>query len=146
MSIPYGAWVVLLVIGAQVVAWRLVFYRMGLQAEAIRAETRRSGEMIILGPSRANYQGWNGRFGVSKTMGTLALLDRRLLFKRPLSPDITIHLNGVADVSDTVTLGSRKITSETYVSLILRDESWIVFLVPNASKWIGAIHERLVPA
>ena len=138
--------VVALVIGIQALVWSLIFHRMRLQAEAIKTETRRSGEMIILGPVRANYQGWNGRFGVAKTAGTLALLDRRLLFKRPLGPDIVIPLADVSEVSDTVTLGSRKHTSEIYVSLKLRGESWVVFLVPNAGKWISAISDRLVPA
>lgn len=144
MVVQEIVWIVLLIVVSQVAVWSLLFYRMNRQAEAIRSETRRSGEMIILGPVRANYQGWNGRFGVTKTIGTLALMNRRLLFKRPLGPDITIHLTDVAEASDTLTLGSRQITSESYVSLKLQNGSWVVFMLPNARQWIDAIRERLV--
>ncbi|HEY3415142.1 MAG TPA: hypothetical protein VGM51_19075 [Armatimonadota bacterium] len=144
MDVPHIAFVLLLVIGSQVVVWSLIFYRMGRQKEAIRAESWRSGEKVILGPVRANYQGWNGRFGVSKSIGTLALLDHRILFKRPLGPDISIDLDWVAEVSDTVPLGTRTITSANYVSMRLANESSVVFLVPNGRQWIEAIRERLV--
>lgn len=146
MNVPHIVWVVVLVLGGQVLVWGLIFYRMGRQLEAIRTETWKSGEKIVLGPVRANYQGWNGRYGVSKTMGTLALLDRRILFKRPLGPDVIIGMGDIAEVSDTVALGSMKHTSDTYISLMLRDGSGVVFLAPNAKQWIDAIRERLVLA
>jgi hypothetical protein len=146
MNILNGVWIILLAIGSQAMVWSIIFYRIGLQAEAIKAEARRSGEMIILGPVRANYQGRNGRFVVAKTIGTLALLDRRLLFKRPIGRDVSIPLAGIAVVSDAVTSVSLKHNFGDYVSLDLRSGANVVFLVPDANRWISAIRERLVPA
>jgi hypothetical protein len=146
MNPPNIAWVVPLVIGAQVAPRSLIFYRMARPAESFRLETWRSGEMIILGPVRANCQGWNPRFGVSKTIGTLALLDRRLLFKRPFCPDITISLSEVAQVSDAITSASLKHRFWNYLSLAMRDGAEVVFLVTDRDRWIDAIRIRAAGA
>lgn len=131
------------ILGIQAIVWVLIFRRIRGQSRRLEEEARRMGETLVLGPERANYQGWVKRYGYSKTMGTLALTDRRLVFRRPIGRDISIPLSDVLSVSDTATLWKMRHTTRNYFALTLLDGTEVVFLIRNQDLWLDALRERL---
>lgn len=132
-------WIPLVVLGVQALVWTPIILRMRRNAERIREEARRAGERMLVGPEGAGYQGWVKRFGVARTMGTLALTDRRVWFKRPIGRDIVIPLAEIAGASDTATCGRLRHTNEHYLTLSLRDGAEVVFRVGSNRRWLEAL-------
>jgi len=135
--------VILLILGANVAVWSLAFVRLRVQSAHMLEEARRSGEQLVISPATANYQGWTRRFGMAKTIGRIALTDCRIIFKRFLGRDITIHLEDVAEVSDTAHLGRVGHAFGNYLSLKLRDQTEVLFLVGDQARWIAEIRSRI---
>lgn len=129
----------------QMAFWGVVLRRMAIQKAQFKPLAWRFGEKLILGPERADYQGWNRRYGLAKTMGILGLFDHRLVFKRPLGKDIVIPLSEIADAGDTVSLGRIRHSMGKYLSLKLNDGSEVVFIVHDQRRWIDAMRDRIVP-
>ncbi len=129
--------------GLQAVVWLLVFRRIGGQRSRLEEEVRRSGEAFVHGPERADYQGWVKRYGYARTMGTLALTDRRLVFVRPFGRDISIPLREITTVSDTATLGRLRHATMDYLALTLMDRTEVVFLIRNRDRWLETLRARL---
>ncbi len=135
--------IVTIVLGTEVIIWALYLYWASRVVEKIKTQCSQQGENILIGPGKATYQGWTKRFGIAKTMGRIALTEKRLLFKRPLKADINIPLDEVLSVSDTVQCLKIKHTSSSYLSLVLKDKTEIVFLVHNQKEWISNIQSRI---
>jgi len=137
-------WLILaVVLGTQVIIWSLYFYWAGQAVEKIKTQCSQQGEHILIGPGKATYQGWTRRFGIAQTMGRIVLTEKRLLFKRPLQADIDIPLDEVLSVSDTAQCLKIKHTSSSYLSLVLKDKTEIVFMVHNQKEWISNIQSRI---
>lgn len=128
--------VILLIAAAQLALWSFIFMRLRRQAEQIVEQARQSGEDLIIPPVKASYQGWTKRFGTAKSMGRIALTDRRIIFKRPFGRDIIILLDEIADVSDTVRLGWTGHSFGNNLSLRLRSGEEVVFMVDDQSRWV----------
>ena len=131
------------ILGFQAIIWVLIFRRIRGQSRRLEEEARRMGEAFVLGPERADYQGWVKKYGYARTMGTLALTDRRLVFVRPLGRDISIPLSEILAVSDTATLGKLRHTSRSYLALTLRDGTEVVFWARDHVPWLEALRARL---
>jgi len=139
-------WLVLGILSLQAIVWVPILALIRAERNRIPEEVRRSGETLVLGPERADYQGWTHRFGIARTMGTLALTDRRLLFKRPFGRDISILLSETTGVSGAVAFAKYRHDFHRYLVLSLRDGTEVVFLVRDREKWLEALRGRLEPA
>lgn len=136
-------WILLIVLGVQALVWTPIILRMRHSAERIREEARRADERILVGPERANYQGWVKRFGMARTIGVLALTDCRVLFGRPFGRDIVIPLTEIANTGDTAVCGCLRHTSGHYLVLNLRDGSEVVFWLGRNKRWLEALRNLL---
>jgi hypothetical protein len=125
------------IVGAfNALVWTGILMLMKSRTAAMRQEPG-----LVLGPERAQYQGWS-KYGTARTMGGLALTREALIFRRVAGKDIRIPIGEIVSATGTATAGPLRHTSSNYIALTLRDGSQPVFFVRENRSWLDAL-ERL---
>lgn len=134
--------VILIVLGANAVLWTLVFALLKNRAHAMERSLRESladtGEMTILGPERSYCNVMKGRVSV-KTMGVIALTDRRLIFKGFGLLDQDIRRDQIAELSRNQWWRGNYRGGHEFLVLHLKDGKEIAFQVRDTDRWAREI-------
>jgi hypothetical protein len=134
--------VVLIVVGINAVVWLLILawfrYRVAALARSINA----SGECLVLGPERGYYNVMKGPVS-AKTMGIIALTDRRLIFNGPLGMNADIPFDQIADTSRNKWWQGNYRNGREFMILRLRDGKEVAFQVKNLDRWMQEIQPKI---
>lgn len=141
--------IVLLVAGILAVngvVWTLIlasFKRKSKQLmESINASCATTGECLVIGPERGYYNHMKGIASI-KTMGVMALTNKRLIFKGPMGMDADITFDQIADISRNVWFQGNYRGGHEFLILKLKDGNEAAFQVPDISKWAEQIQSSV---
>lgn len=141
-----AAKVILLVLGINAVVWLLVFawlrHRAKALADYINASCASTGECLVIGPERGYCNIMKGRASV-KTMGIIALTDRRLIFNGPLGMNADIPFDRIAEVSRNKWWQGNYRNGRQFLILHLTDGNEVAFQVKNLDHWAQEIQSKM---
>jgi len=138
--------VVLMVLGLNALVWGLVLawfkWRAGVLTRMLDATCASTGECLLIGPERGYYNVMKGRVS-AKTMGIIALTDRRLIFNGPLGMNADIPFDQIADTSRNKWWKGNYRNGREFMILRLRDGNEVAFQVKNVDRWMQEIQPRI---
>ena len=138
--------VILIVLGINGVVWTLVLAGLKRKSkaltESINASCATTGECLVIGPERATYNIMKGIASV-KTMGVIALTNRRLIFKGPMGMNADIPFEQIADQSQNVWFNGNYRNGGEWLILKLKDGQEVAFMVRDIQQWIDAIQSGM---
>jgi hypothetical protein len=122
--------------------WGLFFWQRGRRMASTRAEVERSGEIWVLPPDKAYYQGLRGRVSVS-TMGAMGLTDSRLIFIPPWGRNMVYPLRDVVEISQNTWFAGNYRNGRAFMILKLADGNEVGFQVRDIQRWTEEIRSRM---
>ena len=138
--------VVLIVLGLNAIVWGLVFawfrYKVTALARSINASGASTGECLLIGPERGYYNVMKGPVS-AKTMGIIALTDRRLIFNGPLGMNADIPFDQIAATSRNTWWHGNYRNGREFMILRLRDGKEVAFQVKNLDRWMQEIQPKI---
>jgi hypothetical protein len=138
--------ILLIVLGVNALVWTLVLAGMkrkaSLLAESINATCATTGECLVIGPESGYYNYMKGIASV-KTMGVIALTNRRLIFKGAIGMNADIPLDQIADLSHNTWFQGNYRNGQEFLILKLKDGREVAFQVSDIRKWTDAIQSAV---
>ncbi|MBP6964496.1 MAG: hypothetical protein KBC96_08825 [Armatimonadetes bacterium] len=131
-----------LVIGINAVVWTLLiigwrFQRARIE-EKLRQDVSATGEYLVLGPQNGYYAKSKGVMAV-KSMGVMALTNKRLIFRVLFGMGFDIPLEDIVDISGSTWFQGMYRNGQEFMILRLRDESEIGFQTRDHQAWAERI-------
>lgn len=134
--------VFLLVIGINAVIWILIFIGFRFQRAKIEQKLREdvslTGEYLVLGPQNGYYAKTKSIANV-KSMGVMALTNKRLIFRVLFGMGFDIPVEDIAGISEAKWFQGMYHNGREFLILKLRDGSEIGFQMKNQPEWAEQI-------
>ncbi len=133
-------WLIVIGINAAVwisliLVWRVMRARM---AEKLQQDVSNTGEYLVLGPQNGYYAKVKGIVSV-RSMGVMALTNKRLIFRVVFGKGFDIPLESVVGVSGGAWFQGMYRNGREFVVLKLRDGSEIGFQTRDEQQWAEQI-------
>ena len=139
--------VIAIVLGGQAVIWLLIYvFGFKRQREQLAKSLRKSeltGEHIVISPQNGYYAKTRGRASI-KSMGVMALTDRRLIFRLPLWGGFEIPIENIAGVSEALWFQGMYRNGRQFLVVRQRDGTEIGFQTKNAQAWADALKSLVI--
>lgn len=118
-----------------ILVWRIMRARM---EEKLRQDMDATGEFAILGPQNGYYAKSKGIVAV-KSMGVMALTNKRLIFRVILGAGFDIPMEDIVGISGGTWFQGMYRNGSEFVVLKLRDGSEIGFQTRDEQSWAEQI-------
>lgn len=138
--------VVWLVLGINAAAWTLLiigwrFQRARIE-EKLKEDVRSTGEYLVLGPQNGYYAKTKGITTV-KSMGVMALTNKRLIFRVLFGLGFDISLEDITGISEAKWFQGMYRNGQEHLILRLRDGTEIGFQTRDQQRWSEELQSKV---
>jgi len=138
----------LLVIGGNAVVWILLFigwrFQRARMEEKLKEDVSSTGEYLVLGPQNGYYAKRKG-IATIKSMGVMALTNKRLVFRVLFGRGFDIPFEDIADLSEAKWFRGTYQSGRPFMILKQRDGSEIAFQTRDQQRWSEELQSKLKP-
>lgn len=135
MSTTQIVLLLVILVALQAAIWVAVFLRLKRQRVVLEEELSRTGETVLIAPQRGFYAGGTPPYSMVKSLGTIALTQRRVIFQKLLGPPIEIPVARIAEVSEGTWFRGHYRGGRAFLILRLDDGSQVGFQVRQHHRW-----------
>ncbi len=130
-----------LVIGINAIIWLFIFKRFGTLKDKLREEAANRGEVVVYGPERVRYMGWNVHYGQAKNLGMMVVTDRRIVFMRLYGKEVDISHDEIESILTESEMMKRYYPKHNKFSVVTRDHGELLFSAGDRDRWVREIGE-----
>lgn len=100
-----------------------------------------AAEPAALGPEKGIYRGSTGSYPKVVGNGTIALTERRILFRKTVGRGIDVPLSDVVGVSTAPTFNRSRVGGQTHL-VVHTHHGDVAYFVSDMAVWVRAISQR----
>jgi len=127
------------------VIWGLFFWQRSRLKAKTREAIERSGQVWVIPPENAFYQGMLRGFVSTKTMGAMGLTEAELIFIPPLGPNKVYQLRDIVGLDVNRWFAGNYRNGKEFMIIKLVDGNEVGFQVSNHQRWMEEIRSRILP-